>query len=232
MTNLDPEQEFSRLAEIYSRMADEQLEQVALDYADLTDVAQQALRAEFDKRKLALPAQKAEAVASVVKEPPESIPATEDSEARASVDYRELVEIRRFRDLLDAEVAKGALDSAGIESFLGDDNMVRMDWFYSNAVGGVKLLVRPGDFTAAEEVLNQPIPEEIDYDGETPFAQPMCPKCGSLDITFETLNKPVAYGSAWLGVPLPIKSEKWTCNACGARWVEEEDEAPKPGEVL
>ena len=101
--------------------------------------------------------------------------------------------------------------------------MVNMNWFYSNALGGVKLMVRPTDFEAAKEILEQPIPETIDYGGEQ-FEQPKCPKCGSLDITYETLNKPVAYGSAWLGIPIPLRSEKWICNACGALWVEEEDE--------
>ena len=42
-------------------------------------------------------------------------------------------------------LAKSMLDSAGIESFLGDENLVRLDWFYSNLVGGIKLMVREED---------------------------------------------------------------------------------------
>ena len=27
----------------------------------------------------------------------------------------------------------------------------------------------------------------------------------SLDVSFQSLNKPVAYGSAWLGLPIPCR---------------------------
>ena len=39
-----------------------------------------------------------------------------------------LVAVRRFRDLPEALVAKGLLDSANIGCFLSDENTVRMDW--------------------------------------------------------------------------------------------------------
>ena len=40
--------------------------------------------------------------------------------------------------------------------------MVRMDWFISNLLGGVKLLVNSGDAEDAVTVLNQSIPENFD----------------------------------------------------------------------
>lgn len=69
-----------------------------------------------------------------------------------------LVVIRRFRDLIEAELAKGKLKSAGISSFIADENIVRMDWFYSNAIGGLRLLVEPEDAEAAHAILDEPIP--------------------------------------------------------------------------
>ena len=42
---------------------------------------------------------------------------------------RKQVTIRAFRDLPEALLAKGSLESAGIDCFLVDDNMVRLDWF-------------------------------------------------------------------------------------------------------
>jgi hypothetical protein len=98
-------------------------------------------------------------------------------------------------------LAKGSLDSAGVESYFADDNMVRMDWFLSNLIGGVKLVVRPEDWEVANEILSQPIPEGIDYGGDKQFEQPKCPSGGALEISFEELNKPVAYTSAWIAVP-------------------------------
>jgi len=44
-----------------------------------------------------------------------------------------MVTVRQFRDLPEALLARDSLVSAGIEAELADDNMVRMDWFISNA---------------------------------------------------------------------------------------------------
>ena len=52
-------------------------------------------------------------------------------------------------------MAKSILDSAGIESFLADENVISMNWLYSNALGGVKLQVRNADAAIASDLLNQ-----------------------------------------------------------------------------
>jgi hypothetical protein len=77
------------------------------------------------------------------------------------LEFRDLVTIRTFWGLLEAELAKGLLDSAGIESFLFDDNMVRMDWFNANALGGVKLRVDAHNVDAANRVL-QEVSDEVE----------------------------------------------------------------------
>jgi len=53
--------------------------------------------------------------------------------------------VKRFRDMPEAYVAESLLDSAGIECFLADENTIRMDWFWSNLLGGFKLVVRSDD---------------------------------------------------------------------------------------
>jgi hypothetical protein len=63
--------------------------------------------------------------------------------------------VKRFRDLPEAVVAKSILDSAEIDSFLADENIVRLDWFYSNLVGGAKLMVRPEDLEEATRLLDE-----------------------------------------------------------------------------
>src|SRR5258705_7622670 len=115
----DFEQERERLARQYSGMTPEELEKVAAEAVSLTDGAREALKAEIVSRGLAITLSEATGV-DVVEE-------------------RGLVMIPRFQSLTEALLAKGSLDSSGIESFLTDDNMVRMDWFISNLLGGVKL---------------------------------------------------------------------------------------------
>ncbi len=141
------------------------------------------------------------------------------------LELRELVTIRRFRDLPEALLAKGMLDSAGLESFLVDDNIVRMDWFWSNGVGGVKLQVNRDDVEPANELLQQPIPENFEVAGVGDYEQPRCPKCQSMDITFEELNKPLAYATAYLSAPIPLHQKGWKCQSCGAEWPEIESPA-------
>jgi hypothetical protein len=107
-----------------------------------------------------------------------------------------------------------------MEVVLGDDNMVRMDWFISNFIGGVKLLVRPADGEAAVEILEQPIPQSIEVAGVGEYQQPRCPKCQSLDVTFQELD-PTAYMSLAVGVPVPFHRRAWRCLSCRAEWEDE-----------
>jgi hypothetical protein len=148
----------------------------------------------------------------------------------ADGEAQEFVTIRQFRDLPEALLAQARLTSAGIECSLGDDNMVRLDWFISNLLGGIKLIVRKDDVAAAEEELAQPVPEGFEVPGVGEFEQPRCPRCNSLEITFVPLEKGVALASAAvLSLPLPIPANRWQCEACCCTWKEEVDPAEDPG---
>ena len=231
---LDPEQERRRLAEFYAGQMDGELEKVAGQAYELTDFAREALRAELAKRELSVefveqaPAllipPSAQGDPPPIEPPPvESLPDDEDGE----FELRNRVAIRQFRDLPEALLAKGSLDSAGIESALVDDNVVRLDWFWSNLLGGVKLVVDREDAAAAEEVLSQPIPEHFDVSGVGEYEQPRCPKCNSLDINFQELD-PVAYLSLAVNVPIPFHRRAWRCHNCHEEW--EDDGVPGPAE--
>ena len=200
----DPEQP-TELAQRYAAMSDEELEKVARYPDSLTDAARSVVSAELSRRNLHVE------------------PAA--AEGYDQAEYRRLVPIRRFRDLPEALLAKGSLESAGIECQLVDDNMVRMDWFISNLLGGVKLEVRPEDVEEANEILSLPIPDALEIDGAETYEQPRCPNCASLEVSFQELNKPVAYVSAWVGLPLPVQRTAWRCHACGREWEDREPAA-------
>jgi hypothetical protein len=71
-----------------------------------------------------------------------------------------LVVLRAFSHPHEAHLACSALEAAGIHARLADDHIVAANWLYSNAVGGVKVLVRVEDAPAAQAVLD--IAAEID----------------------------------------------------------------------
>ena len=120
----------------YQEMSDSELLQFAAQPWNISDAAWEAIEDELDRRGMDVPEPEAAPVISIL-------------------DRRNLVLLRRFRDLPEALLAKGKLDSADIECFLADDNMVRMDWFISNLLGGVKLLVDPEKFAEASRLLNE-----------------------------------------------------------------------------
>jgi hypothetical protein len=200
MTVPTPEQELQRMVAVYRAMSDEELLRIAESGDELSTPAQEAFRAEITSRGLRID---------------DSVPSGGDV-----FEFNESVTLRQFRDLPDALLAKGSLESAGIQAYLVDDNMIRMDWFTSNLLGGIKLKVRAEDAEAAAEILNQPIPEMLEVEGIGNFEQPKCPRCGSLDVSFEELNKPVTFISAYAGIPVAVHKQGWTCHACGNEWNE------------
>jgi hypothetical protein len=70
------------------------------------------------------------------------------------------VVLRQYRDITAAMVDRTALESAGIECYLYDANLVRLDWFISNAIGGVKLVVGEKYAEEAEQILSHILPGE------------------------------------------------------------------------
>ncbi len=130
-----------------------------------------------------------------------------------------LVTIVAFRDLPQALLAQGKLQSEGIECVLADDNVVRMDWFWANAMGGVKLRVRPGDADRAMQILSEEIPPSLATDTGEEFVQPVCPKCRSLDVRYDSPMHGVQLAALSVAaIPIPAGQERWMCEACGAEW--------------
>jgi ribosomal protein L37AE/L43A len=129
----------------------------------------------------------------------------------------ELVTIARYRDLPEAWIAKGKLESAGIPCFVADDNMARMNWFYGNAIGGIRLQVGSEYVSTARELLKESVPEKLPSPGDTSYVQPRCPRCDSLEVRRITLN-PFSYFLLLIGIPIPIPAKHWECEDCGATW--------------
>ena len=192
------------LAAQYAQMSETELMELARSYDGLLEIAQAALRAEFARRGL---------------EPP----LVEESE---QTEFRPLATVRRYRDLTDAIVNRSLLESAGIQAWIADENLVRMDWFLSNAVGGMRLQVDQADKATALEILNAEVPATIDYSDEESYMQPTCPKCGSAEITLGdgTERGRSFVALALIQIPVPPREAAWHCEACGARWVETEND--------
>ena len=69
----------------------------------------------------------------------------------------ELITIERYRDPLEADLARTRLDSAGITSFLVGENTALL---YGTGLGGLQLQVSAKDEADARTILNDPGPPD------------------------------------------------------------------------
>ncbi len=66
-----------------------------------------------------------------------------------------LVTIQTYRDLMDAQVDKGYLESQGIKCRLQNEDLVAANWLWSQAMGGVQLQVHPNHAEKALGLLGE-----------------------------------------------------------------------------
>ena len=134
--------------------------------------------------------------------------------------------LRRYRDMPEALLLSSILDSADIENYLADENLIHMDWLWCDFLGRIKLCVRNADAETALNLLDQDVTERFDVDGVGEYQQPRCPVCQSLQVSFRGLNKAVDYMSAALGGPRPLHRSLWECDTCGHQWPESSEKPP------
>ena len=65
----------------------------------------------------------------------------------------ELITVERYREAMEADLAKTRLDSAGITSFIVGENTAML---YGTGLGGLQLQVSPEDEVDARSILNDP----------------------------------------------------------------------------
>ena len=152
------------LTQLYGAYGDEELRGLALTFNDLTDVAQQALKAEFARRGVTMP--------SPEKPEPEPDGIVIDADKDNTFE---------FNDLEDAYLAQSVLRSAGIESLVPTSELSLL-----GTIDVPRLIVAPGEANAAQLILSRPThnaPEE-----DVAFVEPACPKCGTADPLLESVE--------------------------------------------
>jgi hypothetical protein len=120
--------------------------------------------------------------------------------------------LRTFDNFFPANILLTRLQSDGIESYLMDENTVTIDPLLSNAIGGIKLMVRADQESLARELLRR-------YDAGTGLPAATCPQCGSSDIGINTEMTPEEWLDAAVSIPLlpgsPPENRGCICSSCG-----------------
>ncbi len=123
-----------------------------------------------------------------------------------------LITVATVSQPLEAHVLKGKLEAEGIEAFLADENIVSMNFLYSNAVGGVKVQVDEQDAGAALKILGRAMPP-LELVQPTEEEAP-CAKCGSTDFKRDRHLFGLAIQILTLGFALAGRT-RWICAKCG-----------------
>jgi len=127
--------------------------------------------------------------------------------------------LESFENYIDAHIIAGRLENEGIRCWLKDENTVTVTPFFSNAVGGIKLMVATDRFKEAKQLLHQFLLEKK--------SKLACPYCGSHDIDLLPSDKPLnmlgAIGT-WLVGRYAISTENaWSCYSCNKKFKEPVD---------
>ena len=109
------------------------------------------------------------------------------------------------------------LESAGIQSFLEGEYTVSVNPLFSNAMGGVRLLVAASDAEEAARILAEYRQERAETEAKRVRS---CPKCSREDGT--TIPSSILFGVLavmTLGVlSLLVSLPKYKCPGCGHTW--------------
>ena len=222
----DPISEWQRLIEHYREMGDEELRELAADFADLTEPAQQALRQEMQSRGLgdpnapqAAPPPYIPAAPATVRIEPEpgtdnpSVPfgnffgrapqiLSEETNADAGDDDGPS-EYTWKTVLCDCDTNEQAKELAAALQQAGFDSWIQQPMEFGRRFA--RVLVAADQLEAARAIAARPITRQTadEPKEEIPeFEPPKCPKCGAEEPVLEGVDP----------------TNTWRCEQCGEEW--------------
>ncbi|MBA2248773.1 MAG: DUF2007 domain-containing protein [Chitinophagaceae bacterium] len=122
-----------------------------------------------------------------------------------------MVVLRAFDNYFLANIILTKLRDAGIECYLKDEYMVTIDPILSNAIGGIKLVVKKEIEEEARAML-------YTFDNEYK-ENSTCPNCGSHDIVLlpkQSMENMITAVASWLFSTYAVSAENiYKCKHCG-----------------
>ena len=91
------------------------------------------------------------------------------------------IPVNSYTNYIDANIVLGRLQNEGIDCWLKDENTVTINPIWTNAVGGIKLMVTEADAAKASELLNLFRAEQKQ--------KIVCLRCGSHNVELISTNR-------------------------------------------
>jgi hypothetical protein len=200
----DPGREWQTLTDLYREMGDQELYELAEEFGNLTEVAQQVLRGEMSKRRLKAPGGTKEAAKRPARAetPQQDNPGNSDQEDEVPHEYTWKTALFASEEWSEAWQVYEALRRAGIDVWIEGPRRNRaMDQ------SGCRVLVAADQLEEAREIASRPIPREIAEEARIgknmpEYEAPQCPSCGAEDPVLEDVEP----------------SNRWLCESCGEEW--------------
>lgn len=123
----------------------------------------------------------------------------------------DLIVLQTFDNYFKANIQLTRLRAAGIECYLKDEYVVTIDPFLSNAIGGIKLMVRRSDEHRIRKLLRE---MNAASDGNL-----LCPQCGShkfILVPKRSTENMLTAITTWLLSAYAVSAENvYQCTQCG-----------------
>ncbi len=219
MSQIDVNEQWRRLQENYAAMADEELEAIAKQAYDLTDIARQVLQAEISRRQLTIALLQTPATEP---EPPAEDELAAQAEGESRRGYPEgfdpedwgLVSFSHVDDIEQARKLKTCFDDAGIPSYFGPDVVDDLRLLPSALKGTLEVKVREVDLGRARVVMKKCAAaaaggseeEIVEFSAHCPSATPA--RLSSRNST----NQKLARNSAGAATPAAISGRTTASN--------------------
>lgn len=212
---IDPVQEWQRITAAYREKSPEELLELARDFADLTETAQQALRSEMRSRGMRDPEAPPERPVARQQPPPRekedrfdnpdsdvffsSMPKIVDDEDGAQEDAAS-PDYSWFTYLCECETRQQALELCEVLQRANINNRYR-----THGLPYPQVYVAADQLEQARLIADKPIPQDIidELKIEVPeYEVPKCPKCGTEDPLLESVEP----------------TNHWRCENCDNEW--------------
>ncbi len=205
---MDPSRDWQALSELYRSKSDGELNELAEDFASLTEVAQQVLRGEMQSRGLDDPSAPRTPKQRVQRAQTGGDGENAEGEDAGGHEYTWKTPLCSCSSVQQAKQIHEVLRRAEIESWIeGGAN----PW----DAGSMRVVVAADELDRARELLEKPIPQDIVDEASLQVPEyevPACPACGAADPVLEDVEP----------------ANQWLCETCGKQW--SEGEAQPEGE--
>jgi hypothetical protein len=126
--------------------------------------------------------------------------------------------VDNFIDVIHADIVRGRLEAEGIPAILGNRHLVSADWLYSQAMGGVQIMVPLEQIAEAREIIAQIDAGEFADAHEELTQQDCCDTCGTALLRKTAASWKLALFSLHLllPIPLPFRKNVFYCPQCKA----------------